>query len=303
MKRILLAFLLSIFATGLVTAQEEWIVPENEQGKLSEFEFNETTVETGQALYLTNCRSCHGIPGENNYIQLNPPPGDPATDKIQHNSDGALYYKIREGKGQMPSFKKVLSVEQVWDVVSYLRSFNPDYVQQVAIKAANNRWTDIRIQLDLLLDDKKISAEVTGMEGELRTPVAGADVRLEAVRTFGHLQLGEAMMTNEEGMVYFDAPLDLPGDPEGNLDLIIQLDNEEEFGLIKIDTVLKAGKPFTAVSLRAERAMWNTMRMAPIWLLITYALGVLAVWGFIFFVMMQLRTIFKMGEKNETNNS
>ena len=303
MNKLLITFLLCLFPVGFSLAQEAWIVPEDAKGKLADFEFSQATVESGQALYLANCRSCHGIPGEGNYVPLNPIPGDPATDKIQHNSDGELYYKLREGRGLMPSFKKVLSVEQVWTVISYLRSFNPDYVQQVAIAAANNRWTNIAINLTLLEADKKIKAEVSGLEGDLRTPVAGADVRLEAVRAFGNLQVGDVIMTNNEGIAWFDTPTDLPGNPEGMLDLVVLLDNEEEFGTVKKDTVLPAGLAFTPVSLRAERAMWNTMRMAPVWLLLTYGIAVLAVWGLIFLVLMQLRTIFQLGEENESKTS
>lgn len=301
MKKTLITLLFGILVCTMLPAQGEWLVPDEYKTRLADFEFTTQSVEFGQNIYLANCRSCHGMPGEGNYINLNPSPGDPASDKIQHNTDGELYYKLREGRGQMPSFKKVLTMEQIWEVVAYLRSFNPDYVQQVAVAAANNRWTNILIHLTLMSADKKIRAEVSGMEGTVRTPVAGAEVRLEAARRFGNLQLGEALMTNEEGFVFFNMPEDLPGDPEGKLTLIAQLDDEEEFGLVKTDTLLQAGLAYTPVSLTAERAMWNTMRKAPVWLLLTYGLGVLAVWGFIFLVMMQLRTIFKLGEKNETN--
>jgi hypothetical protein len=203
----------------------------------------------------------------------------------------------------MPSFKKILSVKETWDIISYLRSFNADYVQELAAAATNNRWTKIAIDLKLLAAEKKLKAEVTGLEGEIRTAVAGAELRLEAERRFGNLQIGDLVMTNKDGVAYFDAPTDLPGDPEGNLNLIVQLDNEEEFGIVKLEQTMQAGKAFTPVSLTEERAMWNTMRKAPIWLLLTYAIGVLAAWGIIFYVMLQLRSIFKLGEEQENNNS
>lgn len=297
MRKFIHILIICILTSATVWAQTEWPVPDDQKSKLADFEFSDQTREAGAALYLTNCRSCHGTPGEGNFINLNPPPGDPATAKIQHNIDGEIYYKLREGRGQMPSFKKIFSVQQIWEVISYLRSFNPDYVQQVAIAAANNRWTNILISLTVLDADKKIKAEVSGLEGDKRTPVAGAEIRLEAERRFGNLQLGEISMTNELGQVFFDTPLDLPGDQEGRLKLIAQLNDEEEYGLVKIDTLIQAGMPFTSVSLRAKRAMWNTMRMAPVWLLLTYGFGVIAVWGFIMFVMLQLRSIFKLGEK------
>jgi hypothetical protein len=56
-----------------------------------------------------------------------------------------------------------------------------------------------------------------------------------------------------------------------------------------------AGTVTVPVSLTAKRAMWNTVRKAPVWIILSYGLGVLAVWGFIFLVMMKLRDIFTVG--------
>lgn len=298
MKKTLNTILLSVLISSSLFAQD-WIVPDDQKTKRADFEFTEASVEAGAALFLTNCKSCHGMPGENNFIPLVPPPGDPASDKVQHNNDGELYYKLREGRGQMPSFKNILSIQQIWEVISYLRSFNENYIQEVAIAAANNRWSDIQIALTLLEAEKQLRAQVSGMEGELRTPVAGAEVKLLVQRRFGNLAIGEPVMTNGEGVALFKAPTDLPGDPEGNLALIAQMNNEEEFGLVKTEVVLQAGLPLTPVSLREKRAMWNTVQKAPIWIILTYSLGVLTVWSFIMFVMLQLRSIFKLGEKEE----
>lgn len=298
MKKLLYTILLS-FLIGSSLIAQDWIVPEIQKSKLANFEFSDASIDLGSSIFFTNCRSCHGMPGEGNSIALLPPPGDPADTKFQKNSDGELYYKIRIGRGQMASFKNVMTIGQVWEVISYLRSFNSDYIQEVAAAAANNRWTDISIGLTLLSAEHKIRAEVSGLEGESRTPVSGAEIRLMAKRRFGNLHLGEVIMTNKDGVAYFSAPDDLPGDPDGNLSLIAQLNDEEEFGLVLSEAILPAGMPFTPVSLTAKRAMWNINRKAPVWLILTFSLGVLTAWGFIFYVMLQLRSIYKLGKKEE----
>jgi len=56
-----------------------------------------------------------------------------------------------------------------------------------------------------------------------------------------------------------------------------------------------AGEVTGPVSLPAKRAMWNTVRKAPVWVILAYGLGVLAVWGFIMVVMLKLRDIFTVG--------
>jgi len=59
--------------------------------------------------------------------------------------------------------------------------------------------------------------------------------------------------------------------------------------------------PFTAVSLTEKRAMWNSMNKAPYWIIFSYFIAVLAVWGLIFYVLLQLRTIFMLGKKHGNN--
>jgi mono/diheme cytochrome c family protein len=110
---------------------QEWVVPDDRKGRLSTFPFIDETRKEGEWFYRINCQSCHGDPGENNYIALVPPPGYPATEKIQRNSDGEIFYKLSVGRGQMPSFRSVLTTGEIWKVVSYLRSFNSSYVQRV----------------------------------------------------------------------------------------------------------------------------------------------------------------------------
>ena len=59
------------------------------------------------------------------------------------------------------------------------------------------------------------------------------------------------------------------------------------------------GVPTNRPPLNEQRALWNVVQKAPIWLLITYISGVLAVWGFIFLVLFKLRAIFELGKKEE----
>ena len=41
--------------------------------------------------------------------------------------------------------------------------------------------------------------------------------------------------------------------------------------------------------------MWNNIRKAPVWVILTYTIGVIAVWGFIFLILMKLRDIYTIG--------
>jgi cytochrome c5 len=298
----LYTLLMLLFITGFNSfAQDpDWVVPEDKTKQLSPFKFTDENVAAGKKIFETNCMSCHGHPGKGDYIALNPAPGDPATGKIQNNSDGTLHYKITTGRGAMPSFKNVLSSTDIWNVIAYLRSFNPDYAQEVAKKIVEGSFggKDLKILLQYLNDKQQIQASVSGVKDGTNIPVPNAEINLFARRQFGNLPIDEAKRTDEKGSAYFTAPKDLPGDTAGFINFIARLPNEDLYGTVETDTILQAGVPTHPVSLRAHRAMWNTIWRAPIWLLITYFTTVSVVWGFIFYILLQIRKIFFIGKNN-----
>lgn len=284
--------LLPSFARG-----QDWVVPDDRKGRLSTFPFTDETRKEGERLYTINCKSCHGDPGKNNSIALVPPPGDPATDKIQNNSDGEIFHKVAVGRGQMPSFRSVLTTDEIWKVVSYLRSYNRDYVQKVMQVITSTAYPGATISMKMAYDATEgivsVIASATGESGSV--PVTGAGVRLLADRYFGKMEVDEEKTTDSNGVAVFAVPEGLPGDTAGNLSFSAKFTDEESFGTASMDTVLKAGAVTVPVSLTAKRAMWNTVRKAPVWIILAYGLGVLAVWGFILIVMLKLRDIFTVG--------
>src|SRR5512145_3067834 len=92
-RRCSISFLVLTLLALVPAFSQEWVVPSDRQGKLSPFAFNDSIEKAGLQLYNLNCMSCHGSPGKGNFQQLIPPPGDPATEKIQHNRDGEIFFK------------------------------------------------------------------------------------------------------------------------------------------------------------------------------------------------------------------
>lgn len=284
--------LLPSFARG-----QDWVVPDDRKGRLSTFPFTDETRKEGERFYKINCQSCHGDPGKGNYIALVPAPGDPATEKIQRNSDGEIFYKLTVGRGQMPSFRSVLSTDEIWKVVSYLRSFNSSYVQRVMQVITSTAYPGAMISMRMAYDatERIVSVIATATSESGSVPVTGAGVQLLADRYFGKMVVDEEKMTDNNGLAVFNVQEGLPGDTAGNIRFSAKFTDEDSFGTASMDTVLKAGAVTIPVSLTAKRAMWNTVRKAPVWIILAYGLGVLAVWGFIILVMLKLRDIFTVG--------
>ena len=79
----IITIILIVFAFGqnLKAQDPAWTVPADKEKQLSPFKFEELNIEAGRKVFESNCISCHGHPGQGDFIALNPSPGDPATEK------------------------------------------------------------------------------------------------------------------------------------------------------------------------------------------------------------------------------
>ncbi|MEI6898532.1 MAG: cytochrome c [Bacteroidota bacterium] len=278
-------FLLSTFVFALAgSAQSQtWTAPPEAKPLVAPFKFGADSIKKGETIFLKNCQSCHGLPGKGTWAKITPPPGDPATDKFQKQTDGELFWKITNGKIPMPEFRNILSENERWSVIGYFRSFNPGYVQPAPITKAGVAGKTV--QFNLAYDTEKSRIIITVNEvtkDKTVVPLKGADIVLFVKRYFGNMTIGDPKTTNEQGKAYFDFPKDLPGDKTGGLDLIAMLnDKTGTMGDTRANIRLEIGKPVEQANILDTRAWWSTRDKAPIWLIITYCLAVIIVWGFI----------------------
>lgn len=104
-----------------------WVVPEGDRKKANPVAKNSESINDGKALYQKHCASCHGKKGMGDgpkAAQLKTSCGDFTDPKVQAQTDGALFYKTRQGRDDMPSFKKKIpDEEEIWNFVNYLRTF------------------------------------------------------------------------------------------------------------------------------------------------------------------------------------
>jgi mono/diheme cytochrome c family protein len=304
MRKIFIILTILQFALNAVIAQD-WVVPDDKKGRLSTFPFDDNTRNAGQKLYTLNCMSCHGTPGKSNFLNLVPPPGDPATDKIQHNSDGEIFYKVQTGRGQMPSFKSVLTTDELWNIISYIRSFNKNYKQQVLAIISSKAYPGATINMALSHNpsDSTIVLAAFADKGSIRVPVTDAGVRLFVHRTFGHQAIDEEKTTDKSGTAVFKIPPRLHGDSTGIVKVSAKFVDEDTFGPTEKDTVLTAGIKTIPVSLVKDRAMWNKAVKAPLWIMLMYIVGVLTAWSFIMIVLLKIRDIHITGKYIESSDS
>jgi hypothetical protein len=291
------AYLLLVIASiTLKISAQTWDVPEDKLSRVSPLKFSSESEKKGESVFMKNCTSCHGIPTKGNFVKLVPPPGDPATDKFQKQTDGALFYKITTGRGAMPQFKDIVAEEDRWNVISYFRSFNKSYVQP-AIEDAKKYASAIQAKFTLtaLIKEKKIQVYATDT---LKNPLKNIEISLFAKRYFGNLQISEPRKTNDKGIVVFNIPKNLMGDRNGNVEVIAKLNSDA--GDYKKAETFAIGLKMVRPPLTQPRAMWNVGNKAPLWLAFSYTAVVLGVWGFLFYIISMIAKLKKAGNtKNE----
>ena len=80
---------------------------------------NAAAIAEGQALYKKmNCYGCHGMQGGGG---MGPSLID-ETWKTGDGSDLTLLAQIRDGKGQMPPYKTMVSDDEAWKLIAFVRS-------------------------------------------------------------------------------------------------------------------------------------------------------------------------------------
>ena len=84
------------------------------------------SVARGQALWSAHCQVCHGPDGEGNgpaSAQLSVKPKDLTMIALAPVfPDGIVAFRISNGKNTMPAWKQAFTPEEIWDLVSYIRS-------------------------------------------------------------------------------------------------------------------------------------------------------------------------------------
>lgn len=120
-----LAFMTMSFNNKFQDKKKPWNVPEASKKAKNPVKADDAAIAAGKTLYMKHCKSCHGAKGLGDgpkSKELDTPCGDFSTD-IVNETDGDLFYKIKEGRDDMPSFKKKITEdEEIWSIVNFMRT-------------------------------------------------------------------------------------------------------------------------------------------------------------------------------------
>ena len=105
--------------------QAKWIAPESAKNVKNPVASNAASIAAGKVIYTKECLQCHGKKGLGdgpNSATLDKAPAPLNNPDVKSQTDGELFWKIKEGKKPMPSTKNTLTDEQRWQVLNYVRT-------------------------------------------------------------------------------------------------------------------------------------------------------------------------------------
>jgi mono/diheme cytochrome c family protein len=106
------------------TKQPGWLAPATADSIKNPLPVTQESISKGEELYNMYCFSCHGDTGYGDGPaggSMGVRPANFHDQRVIKQKDGALFWKLTNGKGNMPPFKEALTEEQRWQLIVFLR--------------------------------------------------------------------------------------------------------------------------------------------------------------------------------------
>ena len=192
------------------------------------------------------------------------------------------------------------SLEKVWK-----SSVNHVFI---AVTGKTNKFDETNTELSIAkaritidtADDKNVTATFSEFKGNAWTPVKGVEIKLGIKRMGADLQIGDEQTytTDSLGQVKGEfKKLGMPGDQAGNLVLVAKVEDNDQYGNLRIERSEPWGKKFVANKDFFHRALWASRFHSPVWLVVMAYSIIIAVWGTLIYLIFLILKIKKLGQE------
>lgn len=126
--------------TALANAAKDVVIPMEAQKLSNPLPSTPETADAGKQIYTQSCAVCHGADGRGHTDlgrDMYPPAMDLNSPHVQHWKDADLFWIVQNGVRLtgMPSWKSVLSEQDTWKVVTFMRSLPQSNAQAQGAQA------------------------------------------------------------------------------------------------------------------------------------------------------------------------
>ncbi|MGZ5218455.1 MAG: hypothetical protein ACXWC7_00200 [Chitinophagaceae bacterium] len=229
---------------------------------------------------------------------------EPLKDKIfqvylDSNKAENLIAEVKTDKtGKAKTFLPV-SLKTIWEQTS-LHTF-------IAVPAGKEDVTELEIAKAKMMIDtasseegRSITVQVQKFENGEWLPANEVEMRVGVHRLGGILSANEeaTFTTDSSGIITVDFKRDsLPGDQKGNIVLIAKVEDNDQYGNLVVEKTVPWGVALKQdSSFFSHRSLWSTRFKTPVWLLFMAYSIVIGVWGTIFYLILQIIKIKKLGD-------
>ena len=162
-----------------------------------------------------------------------------------------------------------------------------------------------KIEIDTLNADgtRSVTAKVFSYNNGAWIAAIGVEVKIAAERLGGSLKIGddESYTTDSLGQVSGEFKLDsLPSiDEKGNIVLVARIEDNDQFGNLMVEKTVPWGKYYKHVNTFGRRSLIAARFKSPLWLSFMAYSIVGAVWGVIFYLIIQVFRMKRLGNDIE----
>ncbi|MFI0491988.1 c-type cytochrome [Flavobacterium sp.] len=109
----------------IVAQNSNWVAPESSNNLKNPFKGNASATADGKKIFNQMCVLCHGLQGKGNGeagLSLERKPANFLALKVVNETDGNIFWKITHGKAPMATYEELLTEDQRWKLVNYIRN-------------------------------------------------------------------------------------------------------------------------------------------------------------------------------------
>ena len=157
--------------------------------------------------------------------------------------------------------------------------------------------TKAKLKIDTI-DGKMVHAKLLVLTDSTWKPMVGIEMVLTVKRLGGNLNISETATytTDTAGAVTGEFKREnLPGDNKGNLVLVANVIDNDIYGNLTAETTVPWGSKLIYTTNYNHRSLFARRGHSPFWLeLLAYGI-IVAVWGVIIYLVLQIKKIVKLG--------
>lgn len=177
-------------------------------------------------------------------------------------------------------------------------SFYSEFGGNDTIEAGNSEiWvTDVTMKMDLTVVDsvRYVKISLSKSENGNEVPVKDEIIAVYVPRMFSLLPVGEITL-DENGTGSLEFPSGLPGDKDGNITLIVRIEEHPDFGSVEKLSSINWGVVPDYTMPSGHRALWT--KTAPRWMIYTLTILLTGVWAHYLYTVICLIRIKKDAKK------